>query len=76
MTLYDMALGSAGAIVRLGESGAMRRRLLDIGFTQGAQVRWAALCWACIRFKRPTGRVRGALVALRQENARNIFVEG
>ena len=25
---------------------------------------WAALCWACIRFKRPTGRVRGALVEL------------
>ena len=22
----------------------------------------AALCWACIRFSRPTGRVRGALV--------------
>ena len=25
---------------------------------------WAALCCACIRFKRPTGRVRGALVEL------------
>ena len=24
----------------------------------------AALCWACIRFSRPTGRVRGALVEL------------
>ena len=73
MTLYDMALGSAGAIVRLGESGAMRRRLLDIGFTQGAQVR----CELASPWGDPRAyRVRGALVALRRENARNIFLEG
>ena len=73
MTLYDMAPGREGIIARLGEHGAMRRRLLDMGFTQGALAR--------CEFSGPSGgmrayRVRGALVALRRENARNIFLEG
>ena len=68
MTLYDMAPGREGIIARLGEHGAMRR-----GFTQGALAR--------CEFLGPSGgmrayRVRGALVALRRENARNIFLEG
>ena len=70
--------------LRPGESATVRgllpddgrdivSRLMDLGLTQGARVR-------CL-FAAPGGdprayRVRGALVALRQENARNIFVEG
>lgn len=73
LTLNDIAPGARCVIVRLEEEGPMRRRLLDMGFTQGALAECELIG--------PSGdprayRVRGALVALRRENARNIFVEG
>lgn len=52
--------------------GAIRRRLMDIGFTEGAQV-------ACLR-RSPLGdptafTVKGAVIALRREDAAGIYVE-
>ena len=38
-TLYDLAPGQSGAILSVGnQSGAVKRRLVDMGLTPGTQV--------------------------------------
>lgn len=69
--LSKLPVGSSGQIVDLRLDGLLRRRVLDLGLVPGTSVE-------CIR-KSPTGdpvayRVRGALIALRSENAKQITV--
>ena len=61
-----------GRVTRVEAWGGMRRRLMDLGFTRGAQVK-------CL-FAAPGGGmraylVRSAIVALRQRDAENIRLE-
>lgn len=73
-TLAGLPLGAEATVARITDdcSGPVRRRLLDLGLTPGARVR------AEIRSPGgdPTGyRVRGAVVALRREQASQIAVD-
>lgn len=72
--LADLALGEHARIVRLSGAcrGAERRRLLDLGLTPGTVVEVALQ-----RSGRETTayRIRGALIALRREQAARILIE-
>jgi Fe2+ transport system protein FeoA len=64
--------GAQGRVVALRSQGLTRRRLLDLGVTPGAIVERA--------FTSPLGepvayRIRGALIALRAEQASEIEIE-
>ncbi len=71
ITLSDLLPGESARVQALYNNEHMRRRLLDIGLTQDAHVK-------CIG-KSPCGDpsayyIRGAVVALRHEDARHILV--
>jgi DtxR family Mn-dependent transcriptional regulator len=70
--LSSLEPGRQGRVVALRSQGLTRRRLLDLGVTPGAIIERA--------FTSPFGepvayRVRGALIALRAEQAREIEIE-
>ena len=72
MTLLDMAPGQAVQVSGLNAKGSGRRRLLDLGFVPGTRI--------TIVRKSPLGdpvayRVRGATIALRNCDARQVLVE-
>ena len=72
-TLNDLAPGQGGIILSVGnQSGAVKRRLVDMGLTPGTQVKVTKIA--------PLGdpvelRVRGYALSLRKADARNIEVE-
>ncbi len=68
-TLNDIKVGERVTVGELRMHGTMRRRLLDIGLTEGAVVE-------CIG-RSPAGDptaylIRGAVIAIRSEDAREI----
>ena len=70
-SLDEMKLGEEAIIARLDVTGSIRRRLLDIGMIEGTKVE-------CV-MKSPAGElsaysIRGALIAIRKEDAKNIKV--
>jgi Fe2+ transport system protein FeoA len=70
-TLADLTPGQSGVVETLDLSGPARRRLLDLGFIPGTRV--------VAEFTSPLGdptsyRVRGALIALRRDQAREIGI--
>ncbi len=73
-TLADLDIGRAADVLRIAPScrGLERRRIMDLGLVPGTRV--------VVERRSPTGglsacRVRGTLVALRDEQARAIVVE-
>lgn len=69
--LYNVPAGDTVRINGLTADGAIRRRLLDIGLTEGAQA-------TCL-YQSPSGDpkaylIRGAVIALRAEDASRIEV--
>lgn len=71
LSLNDIGVGEDAVVVRLLSHGSMRRRLLDIGLTEGADV-------TCIGAA-PSGDpraylIRGAVIAIRQADCRDIVV--
>jgi ferrous iron transport protein A len=69
--LSKLPVGSSGKIAYLELDGLLRRRVLDLGMVPGTQVE-------CVR-RSPSGdptayQVRGAMIALRSENAKQITV--
>ena len=71
MTLSALRPGDAARVARLEIAPGMRRRLLDLGFTEGAKVR-------CL-FGAPGGDpkaywVRGAIIALRESDAARVLI--
>jgi ferrous iron transport protein A len=69
--LYGLAIGESACVQDLHVEGAVRRRLLDLGFSIGTRV-------TAVR-RSPLGdpvafEVRGAVIALRQEQAEAIEV--
>lgn len=71
MTLDQLKIGQAATVVALHNSGANRRRLMDLGILPGTPI--------VAEFRSPLGdpvayRVRGALVALRRTQACEIEV--
>ena len=70
--MSSLSVGEKGRIVAVTNEGAIRRRLMDIGFTEGTRV-------ACLR-RSPLGdptafTVKGSVIALRREDAAGIYVE-
>ncbi len=71
MNLHNIPVGSTAYIKKLYTDAGLRRRLLDIGLTQGAKV-------TCL-YMSPSGDpraylIRGAVIALRSEEASQIEV--
>lgn len=71
-TLASIPAGKKGCIRSVGATGAMRRRLLDLGFVEGAEAE-------CL-FAAPSGNpraylIRGTVIALRNTDASTIFVQ-
>ncbi len=71
--LSDLATGQPGEVVGLDEAcqGFSRRRLMDLGFTEGARIRPLLQTFA----GDPRGyEVRGTLIALRRDQADHVLV--
>lgn len=71
MPLSDLAVGTSCRVSSIELVGLLRRRILDLGILPGTVV-------ACVR-RSPAGdptayAVRGATIALRQDDARHIKV--
>ena len=71
LTLDRICVGCKAEVVRLRTHGSMRRRLLDIGLTEGAVAE-------CVG-RSPSGDpsaylIRGAVIAIRAEDCRGIVV--
>lgn len=70
-TLCDICPGERAKVCALSAGGAMRRRLLDIGLIADTEVE-------CVG-RSPGGDpsaylIRGAVIALRKEDCKNIFI--
>ncbi len=70
-TLADITPGSTGMVTAVHSEGPERRRMMDLGIVPGTVIR--------AEMRSPMGdpvayRVRGALIALRREQARLIEV--
>ena len=71
-TLRDVAIGDSAKVKKLHGEGAVKRRIMDMGITKGAQVH--------VRKVAPLGdpvevTVRGYELSLRKEDAEKIEVE-
>lgn len=72
-TLKELKTGEKGTIIKvLGEKGAVKKRLMDMGVTRGAEV--------LVRKVAPLGdpievNIRGYELTLRKTEAQNIIVE-
>lgn len=72
MTLKEMKPGQSGQVVSIGESGPLKRRIMDMGITPGVEVQVVKVA--------PLGdpveiRVRGYELSLRKEEAARIQVQ-
>ena len=70
-SLNTLCPGESAFVKELNSSGALRRRLLDMGLVEGTEVE-------CV-FHSPAGdptayQFRGALIALRREDASQVLV--
>ncbi len=70
-TVHDMQIGEKGVVLSLGCSGALRRRIIDMGITPGAIV--------IMRKAAPMGdpleiNVRGYELSIRRSEAREIRI--
>ncbi len=71
MTLNDVPVGNSCTVVRLNDSGEIRRRIMDMGITKGARI--------SVQKSAPLGdpidvTVRGYHLSLRRSDAANIEV--
>ena len=71
-TLKDLKMGQSGVVVKINSTGAIRRRIMDMGITKGVVVK--------VRKFAPLGdpmevSVRGFELSLRKEDAALIEVE-
>jgi Fe2+ transport system protein FeoA len=70
-TLADLALGQSAVVAALTGTGAQRDRLMDLGVLPGTRI--------AAEMRSPLGdptayRIRGALIALRREQAATILL--
>lgn len=69
--MSDMSIGDKARVCRLDISGAMRRRLLDIGLIEGTPIE-------CIQ-RSACGDpcaylIRGAVIAIRSCDSKNVYI--
>lgn len=70
--LKDLKPGEKGVIIKIAGEGAVKRRLMDMGVTKGAEV--------LVRKVAPLGdpmevHIRGYELTFRKSEAENIFVQ-
>ena len=71
-SLNDLAPGESAVVDRLSAKGSMRRRLLDIGLINNTLVE----CVGKSACGDPTAfLIRGAVVAIRSEDCKNIYIK-
>lgn len=72
MTLDALPVGASAVVTALRSTGAQRRRMLDLGFVPGSRVRALHVSpWSD-----PVAYgVRGAVIALRREDAGGVQIE-
>ena len=69
--LADLKCGESGRVLRLLSCGTMRRRFLDIGIVPGT----AVTCFGKSPLGDPSAyRIRGKLIAIRNEDAEKILL--
>ena len=71
MTLREMKPGQSGKVISIGESGPLKRRIMEMGITPGVEVKVVKMA--------PLGdpveiRIRGYELSLRREEAARIEV--
>ncbi|MBI5957831.1 MAG: ferrous iron transport protein A [Chloroflexi bacterium] len=71
-TLADLQPGESGVVKELHSTGLQRRRMMDLGVVPGTVIR--------VEMRSPLGdpvayRVRGAMIALRREQAQLVYLE-
>lgn len=71
MTLRDLKPGEAGTVISIGEKGPLKRRIMDMGITQGVSVKVVKVA--------PLGdpieiNIRGYELSLRKDEAAQIEV--
>ena len=72
-TLNELKKGQRAIVKELEIEGSMKRRLLDIGLIKDSVVE----CVLESPLKDPKAYwIRGALIAIRNSDAKNIFIEG
>ena len=69
--LDQLSIGEGGVVISIGSSGALRRRIIDMGITPGAQI--------VMRKAAPFGdpievNVRGYELSIRKSEAKEILV--
>ena len=72
MTLRDLAPGQKGTVIKLNTTGALKRRLVDMGITPGTVI--------TVRKVAPLGdpiqiNIRGYELSVRREDAANIVIK-
>ena len=70
-TLANLAVGEAGRVIRLECGGGVRRRMLDLGLTEGTRV----FCIGRSPLGDPSAYlVRDKMIAIRKEDAEDIML--
>lgn len=72
MNLYDLKEGQSAFVKTINLKGAIRRRVLDLGLIEGTKVRCVLISASCDPI---AYRIRGALIALRRDDAEKIEIE-
>lgn len=72
LSLNNLPEGENARVTNLLSTGSMRRRLQDIGLVEGTRIE-------CLQ-KSPAGDpiaylIRGAVIALRSEDSRNVLID-
>ncbi len=71
LTLDNLSLNRCGRVAGLLSSGAMRRRMIDLGIVEGTKIE-------CVG-RSPSGDpsaylVRGAVIAIRKRDAKDVLI--
>lgn len=71
-TLNQLKIGKSAKVIKLINTGTIRRRLLDLGIVPGTIIKAELIS----PFKDPIAyKVKNALVAIRKDDSKNIIVE-
>ncbi len=71
-TMAELAQGQGGVVTGLRTAGSMRRRLQDIGLTEGTPVR---CLWSSPAGDPRAYLIRGAIIALRDQDSAGVLIE-
>lgn len=72
MTLNELNVGERGKVIEISENASLRQRLLDLGIAPGMKIE----CVLISPGKNPKAyMIRGALIAIRNEDAKDIEIE-